>query len=623
MKFWKRFGSAIFLSGLAASLALPVLAQTKTTAQDIQNSCRVVDIPAIAQLSITWTGDCNDGNASGVGNVLGFGGGELRYILRGLFAGGRLNRIDDIQDCAGGACADKVAPAVLRQHAVLHQLQQGRSKPPVAEPAAPAAAPLVAPVLATPVTTPAVAPVVVPLTAPATAPVAAAKVEIRAEDAVYKGSFVLDKKTSQISGDGRVEFFDGRLYEGHLEAGRKLGRGLYVWSDGQRYLGDWANDLPEGAGEWTSAKGDRYTGGFKAGKRVGQGRMVYADKTQYDGAWQDDRPSGEGRFKFSNGDVYQGQFVAGEQSGTGILTHANGDRHTGLWLKGMRDGKGVAEWKDGQRYQGDWRANRKEGQGLMRFADGGSYEGAWVNDRPVGQGSIKFASGDTYTGEVRDGVPQGKGLYTWGSGDKFEGEFAAGRPTASGVMTFYIAPAVEATPAHAEAPSEPVSAAPASAATLCSRAYNRARVVTALKKFIESFPDDECDRHALARQKIAVLEENERKVARQTSDRQAQAQALVGLAVAYRQDFNYCVGGAVGACQNVIYTFEVKGKIKEVNVARQSVLLQVTGVSLLGNDKGAPAHLFSEGKNAAAEAFRKRTVGSIQSKTEAEVGMEF
>ncbi len=640
MTFWRRFCYLTFLSVLAGAVGAPARAQTKTSAQDIQNFCQVADVPAIAQMSVTWTGDCVDGKATGVGNVLGFSAGELRYILRGLFGSGRLSRIDDIQDCSTGGCADKVAPAVLRQHAVMHQLQQRNAKAPESAAAAPVPLPQKAPVAQsapTPQNTAVAVPT--PTSEPAPAPELAAKLEIRAEDAVYKGRFLLDKKTSLISGEGRVEFFDGRLYEGQLEAGRKLGRGLYVWSDGQRYLGDWRNDQPDGQGEWTSARGDRYTGGFAAGKRVGKGRMVYADKTEYDGFWKDDRPSGEGTFKFANGDIYQGQFVAGEQSGSGTLNHANGDRHTGLWLKGVRDGKGVAEWKDGQRYEGDWRANRKEGQGVMRFADGGSYAGAWVNDRPVGQGVIKFASGDVYTGDVRDGVPQGKGVYVWGSGDKFEGEFAAGRPTASGVMTFHIpapaeaAPSAESAQASAPAPAasaeasvalvpEPAASASVSVVVLCSRAYNRARSIASLRQFIESFPDDVCERHALARQKIAALEENERKIARQAAERLAQAKALVGLAVAYRQDYPYCVG-ASSQCQNVTYTFEVKGKIREVNVAKQTVLLQVTSVTVLGNEKGAPTQLFAEGKNAAAEAFRKRTVGSIQSKTEAEVGMEF
>ena len=157
---------------------------------------------------------------------------------------------------------------------------------------------------------------------------------------------------------------------------------------------------------------------------------------------------------------------------------------------------------------------------------------------------------------------------------------------------------------------------------MCFWAYNRARNIAALKKFMEAFPEDECDRHGLAKNKIAALEENDRKLAKQREEREAQAKALIGLAVAYRQDYTHCVGPQ-GKCQNVVFTFEVKGKIREVNVARQNVLLQVTSVSLLGNDKGAPADLYAEGKAAATDVFRKRMVGSTQTKTEAEVGMEF
>jgi hypothetical protein len=626
MNVRNRFVNLLLCFGLLAVAAARAQTQTKATAEDIQNLCVVADIPAIDQLTVSWTGDCVEGKAAGVGDVLAFSAGELRYILRGLFAAGRLTRLDDIQDCSSDRCVEKVAPALLRQHDVLHQLRQASPKT-----TAPAPGPARAPA-PDPVTRPnvqsvaATTPVPVAAVTPASGPV----VEIRAEDAVYKGRFTLDKKSGLISGEGRVEFFDRRSFEGRLEAGQKIGQGTYVWLDGQRYKGEWRNDQPDGEGEWSSPKGDIYTGGFRAGKRVGQGRMVYADKTEYNGTWLDDRPSGAGVFKFLNGDVYQGQFVAGEQSGTGTLIHRNGDRHTGTWLKGMRDGKGVAEWKDGQRYEGDWRANRKEGQGVMRFADGGSYDGAWVNDRPVGQGVIKFASGDSYAGQVRDGLPQGKGVYTWGSGDKFDGEFAGGRPTATGVMTFYIPPPTETVAALAEAPSGAASAeAPAaelpaavSAATLCSRAYNRARNVAALKKFMESFPQDECDRHSLAKNKIAALEENERKLAKQREDREAQAKALVGLPVAYRQDFTHCVGPQ-GKCQNVVYSFEVKGKIREVSVARQNVMLQVTAVTLLGNEKGAPADLFAEGRAAAVDLFKKRMVGSSQTKTEAEVGMEF
>ncbi|MFZ4622700.1 MAG: MORN repeat-containing protein [Rhodoferax sp.] len=596
-----------------------------TTAKDIRSSCLVSDIASLEQLSVTWTGDCVAGKATGVGNLLAFGEGKLRYIVRGQFTEGRLTRQDQMRDCSGDRCNDEVAPGLLREHADLYQLRQARP----AVPAAAAVVPVPAAAAVVPVPVPVPAAAVVPVPAALSMPGPKVNVEIRAEDAIYKGNFVLDKNALQISGDGRVEFFDGRLFEGRLELGRKIGLGTYVWANGQRYTGNWRDDQPDGEGEWTSATGDRYIGSFVAGKRVGKGRMVYADKTEYNGSWANDRPSGPGVFKFLNGDVYEGQFEAGEQSGTGTLTHRNGDSYTGSWLQGKRNGKGVAQWKDGQRYEGDWRVDRKEGQGLMQFPDGGSYEGAWVNDQATGLGSIKFASGDSYTGAVRNGVPQGKGVYLWGSGDKFEGDFDAGRPTASGVMTFHIPPPAEAaaaaeTPASAPvAAATPAAAAPVSKATLCSRAYNAARSAAALKKFMDAFPEDECGRHALARQKIAAFEENERKIAREQADRQEQAKALIGLMVAYHQDYSHCVAVSGGNCQNVVYEFEVKGKILEINVARQSVKLGVTSVTQLPNDRDAPAKLFADGKAAALDAFRKRMVGSTQSKSKTEVGLQF
>lgn len=625
MNIWKRYRSIAFVGFCLGSGLTGANAQTTAAAHDIQSFCLVSDIPSLARLSVTWTGDCVSGKAVGVGNVIAFGNGELRYILRGHFADGRLIREDQLRSCAGSDCSGQVAPNILREHLLLNQQNQ----------AAAALAPDASP--DQPKASVAIPAPVVPAPAPAAASPAAelvARPDIRAEDAIYKGSFVVDKQTAQISGEGRVEFFDGRLYVGRLEGGRKLGHGTYVWSNGQKYVGGWRNDQLDGQGEWATSEGDRYTGSFHEGKRAGKGRMVYANKTEYNGDWQDDLPSGQGSFKFSNGDVYEGQFVAGEPSGSGTMMHHNGDRHTGLWSHGRRNGQGVAEWKDGQRYEGGWRDNRKNGTGLMRLSDGGSYQGTWLDDRATGQGDIKFASGDSYTGEVVDGVPQGKGVYIWGSGDKFEGEFAAGRPTSNGLMTFYIAPPADTNAASAAAPapaSEVSSAAtsansvvaPVSQATLCSRGYNAARSMTALKKFMETFPQDECGRHGLAGRKIAAFEENERKLAKEQNERQEQAKAMVGLVVAFRQEYSHCVPLPDGKCQNVVYPFEVKGKIREVNIARHTVQLQVLDVSLRGNDRGAPDKLFADGLAGAVEAFRKRMVGSTQTKTKNEVGVEF
>jgi hypothetical protein len=603
MNLWNRTSIAVvtglILSGWLASAG----AQDKGSARDLQNSCLVSDIPALDQLSVTWTGDCAGGRASGVGHVFAFSRGELRYILRGQFSNGLLTRRDQFRPCAGDACSDQVAAAVLREHETLARQRQTAQ-------AAPAAAVSAAPL----------------------------KVEIHADDAVYRGNFVLDPKTRLLSGDGRAEFFDGRVFIGQLENGKKVGRCTYLWPDGQRYVGDWRDDLQDGVGEWTSAQGDRYVGEYRFGKREGKGVMTYANRMEYDGEWLADRPSGNGKFRFQNGDVYEGQVLAGQQTGSGTLTQKSGDRYVGQWLRGERDGKGQAEWKNGQRYEGDWRRDRKHGNGSMRFPDGGTYDGQWREDHASGQGSVTFASGDTYAGDVLDGVPQGKGLYKWGSGDRFEGEFNAGKPTANGILTFYIETTPSAVTVATVEPAAPAAVAPADAgpvagssagavvvskATLCSRGYNAARGVSALRRFMELFPDDECGRHALARQKIAVIEDNERKAARELEERAAQARALVGLVVAYRQEYSFCASGSGSNCQSVLYQFQVKGRIKDVDLARQGAQVQVQEVALLANEKGVSAQLFAQGRSAALESFRSRMVGTIQWKTKTELGLAF
>ncbi len=583
------------VTGLGMFAWMPVaLSQDTGTGRDVQTSCLIANIPTLEQLSLTWTGDCPDGKASGVGNVFAFSGGELRYILRGRFDDGRLTRRDQMRSCAGDACSDQVAAAVLRAHAVLNHQSKAANPPTVTG-----------------------------VVAPAT------KADIHAADAVYRGNFVVDPTTHLVSGDGRVEFVDGRVFIGTLEEGKRGGRGTYIWSSGERYVGDWRNDLQEGHGEWTSLKGDRYVGEYRLGKREGKGTMTYANKMQYEGTWQADQPSGQGTFHFPNGDIYEGQVAAGEQNGTGTLTQKNGDRYVGQWRQGKRDGKGVAEWNNRQRYEGDWQRDRKEGTGLMLFPDGGTYDGSWKDDLASGRASIQFASGDAYVGEVLDGQPHGKGVYKWGSGDKFEGEFANGKPTDKGVMSFHDetlpkdteVAAVVTKPADSRGSTDAPAAA--SKATLCSRGYNAARNVTALRRFIESFPDDECARHALARQKIGVLEENERKAAKEQLDRLAQAKALIGLVVLYRQEYPYCVSGTGATCQQVVYQFEVKGKIKDVSLARQGVQVSVTDVVLLGNEKGAESQLFAQGRAAASDTFRKRIIGTAQWKTKADVGLSF
>lgn len=549
------FALAVFVAAPGAAIA-----QGAVSARDLQTRCVVNSIPNATALTVSWTGECNNGRASGVGDVIAFSAGKLRYILRGQFRDGDLIKQENVRDCAGNVCADDVPRSLLRLHEQVA-----------------AAGPAV----------PATASAGVGTAPPAVAPTPTAVREVVAVDGVYRGQITSDPVTGALSGTVRAQYNDGRSFEGTLRNSRKEGAGTYAWPDGQRYSGQWRDDLQDGKGTLT----------------------------------------------FANGDVYEGDFVRNERTGVGTLRYKNGGSYTGQWLRGARDGRGVEEWPNGQRYDGTWKNNRKDGAGTMRFPDGDSYDGDWRDDRATGKGDILFASGDSYTGDVRDGVAHGQGIMRWGSGDRFEGEFDAGKPTARGVMTFLAEVAAASLPVAEPAPVAPVQPAAAvtatpaapSRASLCAAAFNAARDSAALKRFVDSFPDDECGRHALAKQKIAAWEEQAKVAARAASkaleERQANARAFVGSTVAFRQEFPFCVSGTGANCQRVVYVFDVKAKVRDVDVQKGRAQVQISEVTSLGNEKGAPSQLFAEGRSAATADFRSRSVGTVASKTFAEIGL--
>lgn len=561
---------------LALVLALPVNAQGAVAAFDLQSGCLVGSIPNAQRLSISWTGECVSGSANGVGDVIAFSNGALRYILRGEFRAGQLRRQDNMRECATANCSDDVPASLLRLHEQASAKLAASAPAPVSAPAA-TTSPLSSSATPMPLLPPA-----------AVVPATATTGEIRGPDAVYRGAFSLDAQTGVISGVGKIEFTDGRLYQGALRNGRKHGIGTHTWADGLRYEGNWVDDV-----------------------QTGRGKLV-----------------------FVNGDSYEGDFVASERTGQGVFRQKSGNTYSGQWLRGQRDGTGVEEWANGQRYEGGWKANRKEGTGLMRFPDGGTYEGPWVNDQATGQGDIVFASGDVYTGQVRNGVANGRGIFRWGSGDRFEGEFDAGKPTTKGEMTFMLdavaanlpppepapVPIAVATVADAAASRVP---APPSRTTLCATAFNAASSAVTLRKFLDSFPDDECGRHSLARQKIAAMAEREKLAARATDEKAALAKTLIGAVVAFQQEFPFCVSGSGATCQRVTYVFDVKAKIREIDVQKRIARVQISDATSLGNQKRAPPELFAEGRNAATQDYKSRNIGSLQSKTLDEVGLSF
>lgn len=95
---------------------------------------------------------------------------------------------------------------------------------------------------------------------------------------------------------------------------------FFIFSDGDRYEGEWRNDERHGKGLMIYAAAsdeagngrhveEKYDGDWVDGKMHGRGVYYYADGSAYDGMWQDGKMHGSGVFIYPNGNRYDGEFV--------------------------------------------------------------------------------------------------------------------------------------------------------------------------------------------------------------------------------------------------------------------------------------------------------------------------
>ncbi|XP_052230156.1 MORN repeat-containing protein 1-like isoform X2 [Dreissena polymorpha] len=157
----------------------------------------------------------------------------------------------------------------------------------------------------------------------------------------YEGTFV----GGEITGFGTRYFaVSGCKYQGQFVKGEFHGKGRMLWPDGSIYEGQWENNRRQGFGVMKSVKENcMYKGSYVMNKRQGQGTMIYplsclkslqSKGDRYDGDWLNDMRNGDGDMKFVDGTVYEGQFVDDSFNGEGVMRHCSGLMYRGLWFNG-------------------------------------------------------------------------------------------------------------------------------------------------------------------------------------------------------------------------------------------------------------------------------------------------
>ncbi|MFU8814418.1 MAG: hypothetical protein ACNA7W_03670 [Pseudomonadales bacterium] len=256
-------------------------------------------------------------------------------------------------------------------------------------------------------------------------------------------SLPVDPGALSYTGRARMQWPDGRSYEGTWVDGLPDGHGIEIRPDGSRYVGefrqgsragvgmleslegvyhgDWQDDLPEGDGVFQAADGARYEGAWLQGERFGQGTYTTPDGEQYSGDWAYDQPHGFGHLRSADGSQYRGEWSQGRQHGYG---RAEGPApqlvYEGTWAYGRKHGFGRETRPDGSHYEGDWVDGKRHGQGREVRADGTFHDGSWELNQALGPGRRNDTAGIEITG-MWNGDTVSNGLLTLPTGAEYAG----------------------------------------------------------------------------------------------------------------------------------------------------------------------------------------------------------
>ena len=224
-------------------------------------------------------------------------------------------------------------------------------------------------------------------------------------------------------------------------------------TNGEKYTGEWKDDLREGTRASSSGVLRVCVGvlvccsgrsdpiphllinrSVRCRRRpqsgaAGKGTCITKSNTIYDGDWIAGNRQGFGVRsvirKGKHAKEYSGGWVNNKKQGYGANFYANGDTFEGEWFEGMRSGWGRHAFANGDVYEGDFRENKMHGKGKFTYADGNVYEGDFRENKMHGKGKFTYASGNAYEGDFRDNkMHDSRAKFTFASGQVKYGEYA-------------------------------------------------------------------------------------------------------------------------------------------------------------------------------------------------------
>ena len=227
--------------------------------------------------------------------------------------------------------------------------------------------------------------------------------------AKYQGEFANGKK----HGEGVITQPNGNYFKGNFVNGERHGKGTFTWINGATMMTEWIQDnrvfsakdtyegsygfnlKPSGLGLYTFTSGAYYKGQFKDGLFNGYGTHVGPKGTLYIGQFKNGLQTGNGTFLLVNGDRYQGDFVDGSLTGEGTYSSFSGDTYFGSFINDSFHGEGVLTKKDVV-LKGQFEDGKLHGLGSETLTNGNSYTGSFINGLKHGKGTWVNSEGENY-----------------------------------------------------------------------------------------------------------------------------------------------------------------------------------------------------------------------------------
>ena len=160
-------------------------------------------------------------------------------------------------------------------------------------------------------------------------------------------------KDDNFSGWGRESCSNGDVFEGRFENGMINGKGIFLDSKKNKYIGDFKEMKRWGKGKLVT-KEIFYEGDFYENKLNGKGYIKFLkNELEYTGTFKNDQIEGRGIFKWKNGDKYEGEVKNGKMHGIGIFKCYNGQIYNGTFENGQ-----IKDKKSQMSISNNYRLNR-------------------------------------------------------------------------------------------------------------------------------------------------------------------------------------------------------------------------------------------------------------------------